>query len=85
MKESMQVKVRFFALYREKLGRSETTVSLQEDATVATLIEVLKQQFPQLAGLSLPLIIAVNAEYVDKQFRLTDGDEVAFIPPVSGG
>lgn len=84
-KKPMKVKVRFFALYREKLGMSETVVNLKEGETVATLVKVLKEQFPQLASLSLSLIIAVNAEYVDQQSRLKDGDEVALIPPVSGG
>ncbi len=81
----MRVKVRFFALYREKLGVSEAVVGLKEGDVVATLVETLRKQFPQLSDLSLPMITAVNAEYVDEQFRLRDGDEVALIPPVSGG
>lgn len=80
----MTVRVRFFASLRERLRTSEVTREVSAGATVGELMQLLHQDFPDLAG-SGRVSIAVNAEYVDKHHPLADGDEVALIPPVSGG
>ena len=80
----MTVRVRFFASLRERLRASEVTREIGSGATVGELIELLHDEFPDLAG-SGRVSIAVNAEYVDRRHALADGDEVALIPPVSGG
>ena len=80
----MTIRVRFFASLRERLRTSEASRDLPVGATVEDLLGVLQADFPDLAG-SGRVSIAVNAEYVDRHHPLADGDEVALIPPVSGG
>lgn len=81
----MKVKLRFFAIYREMAGAKEAELELEKEATVAQLLERLSQKFPQITINRAATLVAVNREYVDADFALTDGDEVALIPPVSGG
>jgi molybdopterin converting factor subunit 1 len=80
----MTVRVRFFASLRERLRSSEVLREVPSGATVADLVALLHQDYPAFAG-SGRVSIAVNAEYVDTRHALADGDEVALIPPVSGG
>jgi molybdopterin synthase catalytic subunit len=76
----MQVSVRLFAALRERAGMRERTLEFPEGATVADV-------WPALALGDQPagLLFALNREYADPGAPLTDGDEVALIPPVSGG
>ncbi len=80
----MNVTVKFFALGRELTGRSEMALELPEAATVQALIDQLKSAHPRFARLK-SYLVAVNMEYADLGAPLHDGDEVAIIPPVSGG
>ena len=80
----MRVSVRFFALYRERAGVSRKEVDLPEGTTPAELLASLQSEYPSLPA-AFPVLIAVNSEYVSDEAILRDGDEVAFIPPVSGG
>ncbi|MDE2860372.1 MAG: molybdopterin converting factor subunit 1 [Chloroflexota bacterium] len=80
----MRVAVRFFAMYRERAGVSHTEVELPEGSSPAQLLVHLRSEFPSLPA-EAPVLIAVNSEYVSDEAVLQDGDEVAFIPPVSGG
>lgn len=80
----MTVRVRFFASLRERLRASAASCELPAGATVDDLLRSLHTDFPDLAS-SGRVSIAVNAEYVDPRHALVDGDEVALIPPVSGG
>lgn len=81
----MQIRLRFFASVRERLRRQEATCSLPQGATVGALLDQLCDDYPALAEVRESLSIAVNHEYVDASHTLTDNDEVALIPPVSGG
>jgi MoaE-MoaD fusion protein len=76
----MQVTVRLFAMLRERAGASEVTLELPEGARVADALA-------SLAGLAdgLPLVMAINREYAREEQALAPGDELALIPPVSGG
>ena len=58
---------------------------MPEGTTVQGLWDTLRREHPGLAGVELRLLYAVNSEYVRLEQPLADGDEVAFIPPVSGG
>ena len=80
----MKVSVRFFAFYRERAGVSQTEVELPEGATPEELLVRLRSTYTSLP-LSDSVLIAVNSEYVSPGAPLHEGDEVAFIPPVSGG
>lgn len=81
----MHIKLRFFASLRERLGRSEDSCEVPEGATVRTVWETLKQEQPTLIEVERSLAFAVAQEYVDGDHPLRDNDELAFIPPVSGG
>jgi molybdopterin synthase catalytic subunit/molybdopterin synthase sulfur carrier subunit len=70
----MKVTVKLFARAREVAGAAEVRVELPEGATVGALRERLRAEFPRLAGLLPRCVVAVQ-----------EGDEVALIPPVSGG
>jgi molybdopterin converting factor subunit 1 len=81
----MTVRLRFFASLRERLRRSEAELSLPEGATVNDLWTALCAAHPQLVELRGSISFAVNREYVDRDHPLSENDEVALIPPVSGG
>ena len=76
----MEITVRLFAMLRERAGAPEVTLDLPDGARVRDAID-------SLAGLAegLPLVMAVNREYADADRVLDPGDELALIPPVSGG
>ncbi len=81
----MEVKTLFFASYREIAGADELSVRLPAGASVADLVGHLRDR--GAAWLTLPRepAVAVNFTYAPLSTRLADGDEIAFIPPVSGG
>jgi molybdopterin converting factor subunit 1 len=81
----MEVIVRYFAGHRDIAGSAEERVALAEGATVGALWELLVVRYPRLRGYSGKLLYAVNQEFGALATELHDGDEVAFIPPVSGG
>ncbi len=81
----MEVHVRLFAGLREAAGASEISVTLAEGASVSSLLGEAQRQFPELASRCDGVVVAVNREYVDPSTSISAGDEVAFIPPVSGG
>jgi len=81
----MKLSVRLFAILRERAGRDSVEIELADGATVADAIAVLRRQ-PGLDGLeALPVRLAVNREYADPAESIEPGDELAAIPPVSGG
>ncbi len=81
----IQVEVVFFASLRDRAGTGSAAIELPDGATVANLVEVLSEQFPDLVP-ALPIaVVAINQEYASHDVRLTDGDQVAIFPPVSGG
>ncbi|HLI31681.1 MAG TPA: molybdenum cofactor biosynthesis protein MoaE [Solirubrobacteraceae bacterium] len=82
----MTVTIRLFAILRERAGAGSIELALPEGATVATALEALRREGP-LAGVidRLPVQMAVNREYADGSTPLHASDELALIPPVSGG
>jgi MoaE-MoaD fusion protein len=76
----MVVRIRLFAGLRERAGRNELELELPEGARVADALAAVDD----LAA-GLPLVLAVNREYAAAEDRLAPGDELALIPPVSGG
>lgn len=79
------VHVRFFAGHRDIVGRGEQELQLEPGATVGALWARLAADYPRLGGYTGRLLYAVNQEFAELTTILADGDEVAFIPPVSGG
>ncbi len=81
----ISVRVRFFAGQRDIVGQPELTFSLAHGATVGELWAMLVARYARLAGYSGRMLYAINQEFATLDTLLHDGDEVAFIPPVSGG
>ena len=81
----MKVKVKFFAILRERAGAGEIIREMKEGGTVADLWEAIKKDYPKLAPIEMRLLYAVNQNYVRPDHTLKENDEVAFVPPVSGG
>ena len=81
----MRVTVKLFASYKDKAGRSEIQMELPAGATVASATSEVLRLFPKVTGDASRLMVAVNEVYQEHDFRLSEGDEVALIPPVSGG
>jgi molybdopterin converting factor subunit 1 len=81
----VKVSVLYFGIVRERLGKREETVDVAGGVTVGDLVELLEGRYDILAMGAGSVRIACNNEYVDAGYQLHDGDEVAVIPPVSGG
>ncbi len=77
--------LRLFARLRDLAGAAELTRNLPEGATAGAAWEALTREFPPLAAYTANISCAVNEEYARTSQALKDGDEVAFLPPVSGG
>lgn len=80
----MKVNVRLFASLREIFKSPYLEVELPEGATVADLVEVIRQEAPHL-GHGGRFHVTINKDFVDLEAVLSDGDEVAIFPPVGGG
>src|SRR5438093_113095 len=81
----MQVQVRFFATYREIVGAGQLAWTLRDGTTVGQLVEAVLAKYPRLVGHGNHMLLAVNHEVVRPDNVLMEGDEVALLPPVSGG
>mgnify|MGYP005839554517 CR=1 FL=1 len=81
----MKVRVRLFAAYREHVGHQEMALDLPTGACVGDLAREVLRRYPNLVPSGRSLAIAVNSRYADPKTLLAEGDEVALIPPVSGG
>jgi molybdopterin synthase sulfur carrier subunit len=79
------ITVKLFAAMAEETGREELHMPWQEGLSIAGVKQWLAEQYPVLAARIPAAMIAVNQEFVTDNQVLCDGDEVALIPPVSGG
>lgn len=80
----MEIEALLFASYREKAGVGRLRLDLNDGATVGDMAGAMRAKFPGLPEAER-IVVAVNNEYQEHDFVLSDGDEVALIPPVSGG
>lgn len=81
----MKIRIRYFASFREMARERERVAEVAAGTTPAGLLAAMARELPALEGLRAHIIFAVNGNYVAGDAVLNDGDEVAFIPPVSGG
>jgi MoaE-MoaD fusion protein len=81
----MQVRVLFFGALRDVMGKASDSVQLPEGASLQTLLEHYLSQNPKLKAMVPSLALSVNQEYANRTAELRDQDEVALLPPVSGG
>jgi molybdopterin converting factor subunit 1 len=81
----MKIRVLFFASLREKVKASEALEEVAAGTTVGELWSLLCAKHDSIAPMTASVSFAVNREYADRDAVLREGDEVALIPPVSGG
>lgn len=79
------VKVLLFGAAADLAGVRETTLVPPEDGSLGALWETLAAEYPKLSPMRATLAFAVNGEYASGEARVSGGDEVAVLPPVSGG
>jgi len=83
--ENIQITVKLFAIFQEVLATDEMQIKLESGTSVSAIFDRLVSQHPQLEKWRSLTRYAVNLNFVEPQAILKNGDEVALIPPVSGG
>ena len=81
----VQVRLLFFATLKDIVGRRELDVDVPSGATINDLWEHLEARYPSIGRYRSIALTSLNEEYVDRKAVVSDGDEVALFPPVSGG
>lgn len=81
----MRIRLLLFALYRDLTGVGELDIDVQDGSSAAAALATIREQDGRFAGLPERPVVAVNREYAELDARLTDGDELALLPPVAGG
>ena len=81
----MQVRVLFFGALKDIAGRAQDEVQLPEPARLSSIFDHYASQFPRMREMASSIVMARNHEFAPLSTPVSDGDEVAFLPPVSGG
>ena len=81
----MRVTVRLFARLRDIAGTAEMSRDVEPGATIGAVWQQLAGEFPELAAYERSISAALNADYARMNAEVHDGDEIGFLPPVSGG
>jgi molybdopterin synthase catalytic subunit len=81
----VRVKVLFFGQLKDIVGRSQDTLELAEGDRLDTVFQHYADMFPRLATLSGSVVLARNQQFAPRSEPIADGDEIALLPPVSGG
>jgi len=81
----MQITVRLFANLRDRAGVSQISIDVPEPGTIAEAVKEVRRRVPNLADHLHGIAFALNRSYTQPNTPLQDGDELALIPPVSGG
>jgi molybdopterin converting factor subunit 1 len=81
----MRITIKLFAVLRERAATDETSLELTDGATVRVAVDSLAERIASIRELLPHVAFAVNRTYVKPDTILNDGDELALIPPVSGG
>ena len=81
----VRVKVLFFGMLKDIVGRSEDHIEVADGARLETVFTCYAGKFPRLTDLEASIVLACNHEFCDRSAAIREGDEIAFLPPVSGG
>ena len=81
----MNLRVQFFSHLKDVVGASELEVSLGQSATAGDLLAQLYARYPKLRGWDSSILIGAGVEFVERDYVLRQGDEIAIMPPVQGG
>ncbi|MFY7829885.1 MAG: MoaD/ThiS family protein [Flectobacillus sp.] len=80
----MKYTIALFGITKEIVGNSSITLEVSDTLTTDGLLTLLRAEYPKLAAIR-SLLLAVNNEYAEQDLVLSERDEIALIPPVSGG
>ena len=81
----MKVRVQFYAQLREVIGMHELELEVPQGTTVRELLEKVYTQKPALHEHDKSILIGAGLEFVDRNYKLNPGEEIAIMPPVQGG
>lgn len=81
----MEIPIQFYSYFQDLTGCESATETLDDGATIQTLMERLFARFPRLAEMPNSILIAVGVEYQTRDYVLKAGDDVSLFPPVQGG
>jgi molybdopterin converting factor subunit 1 len=81
----VRIRVLFFGIVRDIVGLREDQIEIHDGARLETIFELYGDRFPRLRDISKSVVLALNQQFADRSALARDGDEVAFLPPVSGG
>jgi molybdopterin converting factor small subunit len=81
----MKIEVQFYAQLRDVVGVSNLNLDLPEGATVAELIEKIYQLRPALRAHDKNILLGAGVNFVERNHMLSEGEEIAIMPPVQGG
>jgi molybdopterin converting factor small subunit len=81
----MKVRVQFFSHLKDATGASESEAHVPEGASVANLLSVLYGQHPKLREWDSSILVGAGVEFVERNYLLSEGEEIAIMPPVQGG
>jgi MoaE-MoaD fusion protein len=81
----VRVKVLFFGMLKDIVGRAEDHIEVADDARLESVFTRYAREFPRLTDLESSIVLACNQEFCDRSVAIREGDEIAFLPPVSGG
>src|SRR5712691_2861061 len=85
MPSTVRITALLFGQAREWVGASSLELELEAPATIESAFAILKSRHPRLGDMERSLLFAVNEEYAAPSHPLSDGDQLAVLPPVSGG
>lgn len=79
----MEIKIKYFGLFKEKTGVSEECIETNRSVTIMYLLDIIKKKYNLESNKNI--ILSLNQEYVKDNAQLKDGDEVGIMMPSSGG
>lgn len=81
----MEIKIKLFAVLREIAGWDESMMTIPDEISCSDILVSLQNQIPAISSILESCVIAINGTYADKNVLVSVGDELAILPPVSGG
>src|SRR5260370_16934314 len=79
----VSVRVLFFGMLRDIVGRAEDRIEVVDGSRLESVFERYAQQFPRLGALKSSIVLASNHQFCEPSAAVSDGDEIAFLPPVN--
>jgi molybdopterin converting factor small subunit len=81
----VQVTVSFYSYLKDLTGSTDERQEMPSGSTLGELFETLSRRHPRLVAMKQSILMAVGVDYQPREYRLQEGDEVSFFPPVQGG